>query len=251
MKKTVKFLLAAAVAAVSMYAGDLTIAFNSKGKGPMGTKTDGIETHYYSSKFQRINNAGSKIDTLIDYQTLTTYTINHGKKLIQKMTFDDAMAAMEAMQTQMPEGLGAMMGSFFGDPNNFKVEELGKEVIVERSCKKHKITVGKMVFESSNDPSLVPPIPAASFAKMMKAKGALTAAAGPMGKSMARLYEEMSKIKGLALKTSMSGFMGINVSTEATQVTEGPVAPAVFELPAGYKTEDLGKQLREQASKGR
>jgi len=251
MKKTIQLLLAATAAVVSMYAGDLTIAFNSKGKGPMGTKTDGIETHYYSSKFQRINNAGSKIDTLVDYQTLTTYTINHSKKLVQKMSFDDAMAAMEAMQTQMPEGLGAMMGSFFGDPNNFKVEELGKDVIIERNCKKHKITVGKMVFESSNDPSLVPPIPATSFAKMMKAKGALTAAAGPMGKSMARLYEEMSKIKGLALKTNMSGFMGINVSTEATHVAEGPIAAAVFELPAGYKMEDLGKQLREQAGKGR
>jgi len=250
MKKTIKLVLAAALAAVAMCAGDLTIAFNSKGKGPMGGKTDGIETHYYSSKFQRTNNEGSKLDTLIDYQTLTTYTINHGKKLIQKMSFEDAMAAMEAMQSQMPEGMGAMMGAFFGDPNNFKVEELGSETVAGRNCKKYKITVGKMIFESSNDPALVPPIPAATYAKMIKAKGALSAAAGPMGKTMARLYEEMSKIKGLALKTSMSGFMGINVSTEATKVTEGPIAASVFELPVGYKTEDLGKQMREQASKG-
>jgi len=250
MKKSLKLLLAAGLAAMSMCAGDLTIAFNSKGKGPMGGKTDGVEVHYYSPKFQRINNEGTKIDSLVDYQTLTTYTINHSKKLIQKLSFEDAMAAMEGMQSQMPEGIGAMMGSFFGDPNNFKVEELGKDTVVERNCKKYKITVGKMVFESSNDPTLIPPVPAASFAKMVKAKGALTAAAGPMGKTMARLYEEMSKIKGLALKTNMSGFMGINVVTEATKVTEGPIPASAFELPSGYKTEDLGKQLREQAAKG-
>lgn len=251
MKKATTFLLAACLAAVSMCAGDLTITFNSKGKGPMGGKTDGVETHYYSSKFQRINNEGSKIDSVVDYQTFTTYTVNHSKKLVQKLSFEDAMTAMEGLQAQMPEGIGAMMGSLFGDPNNFKVEELGKDTVVERSCKKYKITVGKMVFESSNDATLVPPVPAASYAKMVKAKGALTAAAGPMGKTMARLYEEMSKIKGLALKTNMSGFMGINVVTEATKVTVGPIPAAVFELPAGYKTEDLGKQLREQAAKGR
>jgi hypothetical protein len=251
MKKTVKLLLTAGLTAISLYAGDLTIAYNSKGKGPGGGKTDGGEIHYYSSKFQRTNNEGSKTDSLVDYQTLTTYTINHAKKLIQKLTFEDAMAAMEGMQSQMPEGMGAMMGSFFGDPNNFKVEDLGKETVAGRNCKKYKITVGKMVFESSNDPTLVPPVPAANYAKMIKAKGALSAAAGPMGKTMARLYEEMSKIKGLALKTNMSGFMGINASTEATKVTEGPIPAVTFELPSGYKTEDLGKKLREEAAKGR
>jgi hypothetical protein len=250
MKKTIRLLLSVCLAAVSLAATDLTIAFTSKGKGPMGGKTDGVETHYYSPKFQRINNEGSKIDTLVDYQTLTTYTINHGKKTIQKMSFEDAMAAMESMQAQMPEGMGAMMGAFFGDPNNFKVEEQGQETIIGRVCKKYRITVGKMVFDSSNDPTLAPPIPAASYAKMIKAKGALSAAMGPMGKSMARLYEEMSKIKGLALKTNMTGLMGINVSTEATKVTEGPIPASVFEMPSGYAMEDMGKKLREQAAKG-
>ena len=249
MKKTMKLLLAAGLAAVSLCAGDLTIAFNSKGRGPMGGKTDGVETHYYGSKFQRVNNEGSRIDTLVDYQTLTTYTINHGKKLIQKMSLEDAMAALESMQSQMPEGMGAMMGALFGDPSNFKVEELGQETVAARNCKKYKITVGKLIFQSSNDPTLIPPVPPASFAKMLKAKGALSAAMGPMGKSMARLYEEMSKIKGLALKTNMSGFMGINASTEATKISEGPIPASVFSLPTGYKTEDLGKQMREQAAK--
>ncbi len=250
MKKQLCLLLTAGLAALSLCAGDLTLTFNSKGKGPVGGKTDGIETHYYSSQFQRINNEGSRIDTLVDYQTLTTYTINHAKKLVQKLSFEDATAAMASMQSQMPEGAGAMMGAFFGDPDQFKVEELGKETVAGRNCKNYRITVGKMVFQSSNDPTLVPPVPPASFAKMVKAKGALSAAGGPMGKTMARLYEEMSKIKGLALKTNMSGFMGIQVSTEATKVTEGPIPAATFQLPVGYKTEDQGKQLREQIAKG-
>ena len=59
---------------------------------------------------------------------------------------------------------------------------------------------------------------------------------GPMGKSMAKLYEELSKIKGLALKTNLSGFMGMKAATEATKVVEGPVPASVFALPTGYKT---------------
>lgn len=244
MKKAITFLSAALFAVTALSAGDLTITFQSK-----TAKTEGIETHYYSATHHRTNNEASKVDSLVDYQSLTTYTIDHNKKLIQKLTFEDAIAAMESTQSEMPEGMSAMMGGVFGDPSNCKVEELGSDVVAGRKCKKYKITVGKIVFETSNDPSLLPPVPAASFAKMMKAKGALSAAMGPMGKSMAKLYEELSKIKGLALKTNMSGFMGMKVATEATKVAEGPIPASVFALPAGYKTEDLGKQLRDPKAK--
>lgn len=247
MKKAFHFLLCAAFTTAALTAADLTIAFQSKG----AAKAEGVETHYYSSTHHRSNNEASKMDNLVDYQSLTSYTIDHGKKLIQKLAFEDAIAAMESMSADMPEGVSAMMGGLFGDPNSCKVEETGSEVVAGRKCKKYKITVGKLQFESSNDPTLLPPVPAASFAKMMKAKGALSAAMGPMGKSMARLYEEMSKIKGIALKTRMSGFMGMNVATEATKVVEGPIPASVFALPAGYKTEDTGKQLREAKSKKR
>ncbi|MBK8793552.1 MAG: hypothetical protein IPN59_10455 [Holophaga sp.] len=244
MKNAMRFLFAALFAVGSLTAADLTITFQSK-----AAKTEGLETHYYSATHHRTNNEATKTDSLVDYQSLTTYTINHDKKLIQKLSFEDALAAMESAQSDMPEGMSAMMGGLFGDPSNCKVEELGSEVVAGRKCKKYKITVGKILFESSNDPTLVPPVPAASFAKMMKAKGALTLAMGPMGKSMAKLYEELSKIKGLALKTNMSGFMGMKAATEATKVVEGPVPASVFALPTGYKTEDLGKQMRESKAK--
>lgn len=247
MKKTIKTILSVAFATAALAAGDLTIAFQSKGAG----KGEGLETHYYSPTHHRTNNDVSKTDHLVDYQNLTSYTIDHGKKLIQKLTFEDAIAALESTSNDMPEGMSAMMGGLFGDPSNCKVEEVGTEVVAGRKCKKYKITVGKLLFESSNDPALVPPVPAASYAKMIKAQGALSAAMGPMGKSMAKLYEEMSKIKGLALKTHMSGFMGMKVATEATKVTEGPIPASVFALPTGYKTEDMGKQLKDPKSKKR
>jgi len=240
MKNAMKLLLPLVFATTAAIAGDLTITFQSKG----AAKTEGTETHYYSATHHRTNNDASNIDTLVDYQSLTTYTINHGKKLIQKLSLEDALASMESVQAEMPEGMGAMMGGLFGDPSNCKVEEVGSEVITGRKCKKYKITVGKIIFESSNDPTLVPPVSAASYAKMLKAKGALSAAMGPIGKSMAKLYEEMSKIKGLALKTHMSGFMGMNIATEAIKVSEGAIPVSIFALPAGYKTEDQGKQLK-------
>lgn len=249
MKRPLLFLAAAVLSLAPLLAGDLTITFQSKGKGPMGTSQNGNEIHYYSSKFQRINNESTKIDSLVDYEKLITYTINHKKKQIGKMSLEDALAAMEALNTGDHEGVGKAMAFMFGDPDSFKVEPQGTDTVAGRACKKYKITVAKIVMETSNDPSLKPPVPAANFAKMMKAKAAAFAAAGSAGKAYKRLYEEMSKIQGIALKTHMSGMMGMNVSTEATKVAEGPIPASTFALPAGYKIEDEGKKLREQLSK--
>ena len=243
--KTVFSVLLISTAAI---AGDLTITMNAHTKSMMGSGAPSVQTHYYSSKFMRMNDPGTQVDTLMDYGTMTNYIINHKKKLIQKMTLQDAMDAMHEASSQNQEGMSEMMNKMFGDPNNFKVTEEGKDTVAGRSCNKYKIMVGKIVMELSNDPSLKMPMAEASYQNMLKMRGAAMAAM-PSGKSFARLYEEMAKIKGLTLKSHMSGMMGMDIQTEATAVKEGPIDASVFALPSGYQMEDLGAKMKAQMAK--
>lgn len=229
-------------------AGDLTLTMSTHGKGPVGSGSSGVQTHYYGAKFMRMNDPGAQRDTLMDYGTLTNYIIDHKKKLIQKMTFQDAIDVMNEASKQDQEGMSAMMNMMFGDPNNFKVTEEGKETVAGRACTKYKIQVGKLVMQLSNDPTLKMPMPEVSYQKMLRMRGAMMAVM-PSGKAFVRLYEEMSKIKGMTLKSRMTGMMGMDVLSEATAVKEGPIDAAVFALPGGYATEDLGAKMKAQMAK--
>lgn len=244
LKAVFSVLLVSSVALAS----DLTITVSAHTKSMMGSGSTDVQTHYYSPKFMRMNDPGAQRDTLMDYGTMTNYIIDHKKKLIQKMTFEDAMALMSQASSQRKEGMSEMMNKMFGDPNNFKVTEEGKETVAGRSCTKYRITVGKLVMDLSNDPTLKMPMAEVSYQKMLKMRGAMMAAA-PTGKAFARLYEEMSKIKGFTLKSHMSGMMGMDILSEATAVKEGAINPAVFALPSGYRMEDLGAKMKAQMAK--
>ena len=71
---------------------------------------------------------------------------------------------------------------------------------------------------------------------------------GPMGKAWVKYYEELSKIKGIALKNHMKtgGMLSMDSTQEATKVVEGPIPAGTFKLPEGYKMEDMGKKLRQE-----
>ena len=245
MLKVGRLFLTLILAGAAAMAGDLTITFTSQGKGSAGGK----EIHYYGTRYMRNNSEGTKTDTMVDYEKMVTYTIDHKKKKISFMNMDDALAAMAKANQAMPAEMAAAMGGMFGDPNDFSVDELGKEEIAGRKCKQFRIKVAKLVMELSADPTLKPPMPAVNYANMLRARAAMMAAAGPMAKSFQRLYEEMSKIQGIPLKTNMSGMMGMNVSTVAIEVKEGPVPASVFALPEGYTTEDAGKKMLKDLDK--
>jgi hypothetical protein len=239
------FALAAMLGLGFLSAGDLTITYNTTAKGALA-KGGGTEIHYYTPAFHLNRNEGEKRDTLIDFGKDTTYTIDHKKKTIEMMKMEDALAALEGMDQAQPAAMGAMMGAMFGNPNEFKVDKLGPEQVAGRSCQDYLIQAGKLKMALSADPSLKIPVPDAAFNRMMKSRAAAFAKAGPMGASFKRLYEEMAKIKGVPLKTHLTGFMGMDVATEATRIEQTPVPSALFVLPAGYKMEDMGKKLREE-----
>lgn len=233
--------MAATLAFATLAASDLTITYSTSGKGGGGT-----EIHYYSAAFHKTQNDAQQRDTVVDFQQGISYVVDHKKKTISKISFDDAFAAMESMNTKLPEGMGAMMGAVMGDPNDCQVDKKGTETVAGRSCTIWSVRVAKMAEVLSVDPTLRMPVPDAAYARMMQARAAQFAKAGPMGAVYKRFFEEMAKIKGIPLKTHVTS-MGMDVSSEATKIDTGAIPAATFALPSSYKMEDLGKKMREQA----
>jgi len=227
----------------NLAAGDLTITSQVTGKGALAK--DGSQVQYLSATRMRVNHAGSKVDSLVDYGHEVIYSIDHGKKVITKLTFKDMQEAMQAMEDQMagmPEMVTKMM---FGDVSEVKVEPLGTDTVLGRTCKRVRVTLGKMVEELSIDPSLQFPI--RDYAKSM---AMLNRVPGPMGTLFKRVYQETAKLKGVPLKTHITGLMGTDVTTVATDVSTATLPESTWALPAGYTLKDGGKEMKE-AMKGR
>ncbi len=221
----------------TLLAGDLTIASKVTGKGALAK--DGTQVQYFSASKMRVNHAGTKTDSFVDYGQEAIYSIDHGKKVITKLTFKDMQDAMQTMEEQMagmPEMVTKMM---FGDVSDVKVEQLGPDTVMGRPCKKVRITVGKMVEELSVDPSLQ--IPIKDYAKAMSMLNRMPGQAGLLFK---RIYEETARLKGVALRTHITGLMGMDVTTEATAISTAPISDSTWALPLDYAMKDGGKEMK-------
>ena len=223
--------------AASLMAADLTIHSQVKGKGTFAK--DSTQVQYLSATKMRLNQEGTKIDSFVDYGQEVIYTIDHGKMVITKLTFKDMQETMQAMEDQMagmPEMVTKMM---FGDVAEVKVEQLGPDTVLGRPCKKVRITLGKMVQEISLDPTLQMPIK--DYGKAMSMLNRMPGQAGLLFK---RVYEEMARLKGVSLRTHVSGLMGMDMTTEATAVSTAAIPEATWALPADYTLKDGGKEMK-------
>lgn len=226
------------IPAIAALGADLTLTMKGTGKG-----NEGSQTQLWSAKFMRTNNPGTQTDTLVDYEKGVNYTINHAKKTVEFFSWDDLEAMAEGVARQMkdlpPQVLAMMPG---GGGGEVTVADGGKEKVAGRACQRWVITAGKMVIDSSNDPSLRPPVPQGSYARFLKLKN-LVNAMGPAAAQMKKVGEEMARIQGMALKTrTVMPYVG-ETTTEATEVKEGAIPAAAFDLPAGYKSIDRGKEM--------
>jgi hypothetical protein len=229
--------LALLVSAVTLLAADLTITSQVTGKGALAK--DGTQVQYFSATKMRVNHAGAKSDSFVDYGQEVIYSIDHSKKVITKLTFKDMQEAMQAMEDQMagmPEMVTKMM---FGDVTDVKVEQLGPDTVMGRPCKKMRITLGKMVQEMSVDPSLQ--IPVKDYAKAMSMLNRMPGQAGTLFK---RIYEETARLKGVPLRTHITGLMGMDVTTEATAVSTAAIPDSTWILPGDYAMKDGGKEMK-------
>ena len=243
MRPLLSLVFVAFLSAASIFAADLSVTSQVIGKGAMAK--DGIQVQYFSSSKMRVNHAGSKVDSFVDYGAEVIYSIDHGKKVITKLTFSDLQESMQAMEDQMagmPEMVTKMM---FGDVSEVKVEQLGTDTILGRPCKKVRVTLGKMVQELSVDPSLQVPIK--DYAKAMSM---LNRMPGQLGLLFKRVYQETAKLKGVPLRTHVTGLMGMDITTEATAVSTAPIPEATWALPADYAMKDGGKEMK-KAMKGK
>jgi hypothetical protein len=238
MRKLLAVAFSASMAGLSLLGGDLTLTSHITGKGAFAK--EGTQIQYVSATRMRIDQEGARIDTMVDYGNGVIYTIDHGKRTITRMTFKDMQEALQAIEDKasgMPEMLTRMM---FGDTSNVKVEQLGTDTILGHPCHKVRITVGKMKEELSLDPSLQFPIK--DYAKTMTMMNRMP---GSMGTLFQRLYQEIGKLKGVPLRTHVSGLMGMDMTTEATAISTAPIPDRVWALPAGYKMVDGGKAMKE------
>ena len=225
------------LSAASLLAADLTITSQVKGKGAFAK--DSTQVQYLSATKMRLNQAGTKVDSFVDYGQEVIYSIDHGKKVITRLTFKDMQETMQAMEDQMagmPEMVTKMM---FGDVGEVKVEQLGPDTVIGRPCKKVRITLGKMIQEVSLDPTLQMPIK--DYGKAMSMLNRMPGQAGLLFK---RMYEEMARLKGVSLRTHVSGLMGMDITTEATAVSTAPIPEATWVLPADYTLKDGGKEMK-------
>lgn len=243
-----RLLLASALFVVlgtlSLLAGDLTITSAIAGKGAFAK--DGTQIQYLSPTRMRLNHGAAVMDTLVDYGKEVIYSIDHKKKVVTKISFKDLEDRMQSMEDQMagmPEFMTKMM---FGDISDIKVEPLGTETVLGRPCKKVRLTLGKMVQEISSDPSLQ--FPMKDYAKAMSL---LNRMPGQMGTLFKRIYQETARIKGVPLKTHVSGLMGMDLTTTATAVSTAPIPESIWTLPAGYKVIDGGKEMKDAMKKQR
>lgn len=215
------FALAAAAAAE-----DLTIV--SRVTPPKGAPT--TATQYISAS--KVRSSDGTSDSIVDIATGRLTFIDHQKKTYFETSFEEIRAQFAQLEEMLESN--PMLGKMFGGATAVKVEKSAEtRSIAGYTCHKYTLSFGpNFVFEVWTAPDLKPPL------EYYDARKLFYVSMGPMGGRFERMIEEMKKIDGLALATTVdTKIMGFNMHTEneATQVTKGPIDPAVFQPPAGYK----------------
>lgn len=254
MKICILTALAVASMVGQLLAGDLKITSKSEEKIMlMSQKSDTVQ--YCSARYVRTNNEKGQKDLLVDYKDLTSYQIDHKNKTISIFTLDDMLKLTEMMnnriQTASPEKKKKMEKMFGGSPDDIaKTEQLGTEIVAGRVCNKWRITIGKgNVYAVSADPTLELPIPKADLEKGDKLMDSNIMILAGVAPTLSKLQEERAKIKGFPLKMNSQMVLGpftLKIKQEVTKIEEGPIPESIFELPKGYKTEDVGKKMLEK-----
>jgi len=231
--------VATLLSAVSLLAADLTLTQTSTGWGH-----EGEQTQLWSSRFMRINQPDSRLDFLVDFTQGVSYNIDHNKKLIEKMSWDDLELAAEAYVEKMKKLPPIVLKMLSVSEATVTVVEQGPENLLGRECRKWKITMGPMIIESSNDPSVDPPVPAIPYRRFLRLHTAM-GQLRPDVSSSRKVGEELAKVSGISLKYRISLPIAGQTTMTTTHIEEGPISPSAFELPVDYQVEDIGKKLRE------
>jgi len=216
-------LVAVAPAAV---AEDLTIVSKvTASKGPSGTSTQ-----YISSTKLRTSDGQS--DTIVDLESGKLVFVDHKKKRYSETTFEEMRAHFAELEKMLDSN--PMLGKMLGEATAVNVQETSEsQEIVGYSCKKYVLTMGKnLSFEIWATSDLEPPVEYYEAHKM------LYALMGPIATRFEKMFDEMKKVGGVSLKTTIdSKFMGMGFTTtsEVVELRKGDLPADAFAIPAGYK----------------
>jgi len=220
----------ASLAALPALAEDLTIVSTVK----MGDRQS-TSTQYITA--DRARTSAGDADTIIEYGTGRIVQINNKNQEYSETSLAEMAAFVDKMAAKL-EGLPAFARKAMGDTVGEITVRKGTATkkIAGYDCTQYTLSMGEdMVFDLWVTPALELP------AHLVDAQKAPFAAMGPTGRRFVAMFDEMKKIKGLALATDMNyKIIGKKVDslTEVTQVRRGPIPASTFAIPAGYKKKD-------------
>ena len=225
------------------FAQDLTLVYKE-------TEGGATSSRYYTKDKMRTSSPES--DTIVEYASGKITTIDHKKKEYSEFTvaeaearMKEAAAEMEKQSAQMKQQMEAMppavrekMEQMLGGmADSVTVTKGGTRKVAGYDCQEYVIAMGQsMKTNTCNTTALAFPIPEADLRRYMSFASGI--ATSPMGKGFTKLADKMKEVQGIAIAESSSfSLLGKTKTSgrEAVEVKQGPVDPAVFALPAGYK----------------
>lgn len=227
------FVLAFALTTAVAYGQDLTLHLTTTSSGMGGGGARNMtSTHYLSSKAMKVVSSDGH-DSIIQFDSGKMITIDNKQKTYSEMTIlqlnlmRNKQSSEMGMDKEQMEQMRKVMGNM---ADSFSVTKLGAgETIAGYATEKYLIK-GPMEMEIHAAPDLKLP---ALYYDAMK----MRVQRNPMF-DMGKLYDEMKKIKGYALKTVMTTKMmnmQMQTTTVVTSLEKGPIPASTFEVPAGYK----------------
>ncbi|MBP1607970.1 MAG: hypothetical protein H6Q04_205 [Acidobacteria bacterium] len=217
------------------WAQDLTLHETTSSTGMAGRGGGNTtQTRYITSNAIKITSSSGS-DTIIQLAEGKIITIDNGKKTYSEVTvkqLNDMLAKLTSTQenAENAEAMAAMRKMMGQVSDSITVTKAGPgENIAGYATEKYVIS-GMLNMEIWAAPDLKMP---ALYYDAMK----MQAVKNPMF-DMSKLYDEMKKIQGTAVKTVMTmKMMDMEMKTTSvvTSVEKTPIPASVFQVPAGYK----------------
>jgi hypothetical protein len=217
--------------AQSPFTRDITLHETTTSSGMMGKGGGNTTTTNYISGNAIKHSSSDGKDLIIRLDEGKLISIDNNKKTYSETTFQQMATMLDKLSGEMgknPEQM-EMMKKMMGQTAPISVTKQGAgESIAGYATEKYLIT-GPMQMELWVAPELKAP---PSFYDALRAQ----VPANPLF-DIGKMYDEMKKIGGIALKSNMTikvMNMEIKTSTVVTSVVKGAIPASTFAIPAGY-----------------